>query len=389
VAPEVVRLVLGFEPQQHPAVTAGVHADVAAAGCAGDDVGNGVAVGVARAFDAGAEFIARRAVGRPQQFAGLGRVDIDPSGVLSANVLRRRGGDNVRHAVAIDVADVAGDPAELVVARFAIPLANDRGGFHEGIGEILRRRKQRGEARVGTKRLQRRRRFDLRHVDLAGGSGLGQPREGRIGIVLLGVDQGDAVVGRRHRGGHVERAAQRLDRAIELLALLLSEAEQAPRAAVAWLARHEALEDANGAVRVLGLQPGDGSRQRWSGRRLGPRPRPRGEPGAEAEQKEDGEPHRSRACHAAVIVGDRDAKLSGSCGRPANRPRSLVTAEPGPGDPSNLPAPVRRRRDCRPVAVCWFYASLSVRNDALRKLDERCADSPEGAGRRPRDAASA
>ena len=105
------------------AVLPGVDVRLAAARRAGDDVRHAVVVRVARGLDAGAELFAGCAVDFPEELAGLRRVDVDAAGVLPGAGPGRRGRDEVGDAVAVDVAEAARDPAELVVGRLAVPLA--------------------------------------------------------------------------------------------------------------------------------------------------------------------------------------------------------------------------------------------------------------------------
>jgi hypothetical protein len=91
------------------------------------------------------------AVDRPQQVLGAGRVDVDFAGVRATDILRRCGRDDVDDFVTVDVADVARDPAELIVHRFTAPLAQHRDRLDERMREIVRRWQQPGEARVGEK----------------------------------------------------------------------------------------------------------------------------------------------------------------------------------------------------------------------------------------------
>src|SRR4029078_10027000 len=131
---EVVLFVLGAQCLQDATVAAGVDLRVAAARRGGDDIRDAVLVGVACRFDTRTELIAFAAVGGPELFARLGGIDIDaPRGVR-----RPRGrcrGDDVGDTVAVNVAEIAGDPSELVLPGLAVPLADNPHVFDERVLE--------------------------------------------------------------------------------------------------------------------------------------------------------------------------------------------------------------------------------------------------------------
>src|SRR5215467_10474820 len=110
----------GVERLQHSSVAPGVDiCNPLAGGPARHHVWNAIAVGIARGLDSGAELITGRAVRGPQQSPRLTRVDVDAPCVRIVRSVGWRRHHEVVDPVAIDVADVACDPAELVLSALA------------------------------------------------------------------------------------------------------------------------------------------------------------------------------------------------------------------------------------------------------------------------------
>ena len=254
VLAEAVRRVLRRQRQQQTAVLAGVDVGLARTRRAGDYVRNAVAVGVAGRFDAGAKLIAGMSIDFPEQRTGLGRVDIDASGGGAADVLGRRRRHDIRHAVAIDVADDARDPSELIVGRLAVPLANDLDRLDEWLRELFGRRQQRMEAWVRLQRQQVRVGLDLRHVEPPRRLRATKPVECRVGILLQRVGRAKVVEHLRRCRLELQRLSICGERLVELFGALIGDAEQSPCARVAGLARGDRFEDPRRARWILRLQ---------------------------------------------------------------------------------------------------------------------------------------
>ena len=120
--------------------------------------------------------------------------------------------------------------------------------------EVLRRRQQRAEARIGLERGEVGVGLDLRHVELVRRLRPAEPLERRVGVLLQRVRRADVVEHLRRVGLDLERLAIRGQRLVQLLAALIGDAEQPPRADVGRLARGDGLEDPRRAGRILRLQ---------------------------------------------------------------------------------------------------------------------------------------
>src|SRR4249919_249959 len=112
---ELIFWIFGGKTQQHMPVLAGIDIGLAGARRARSDIDDAITVGIARRFHAGAELVARFAVNRPQQFAAAAGIHVDAPGCGTANILGRRGSDEVGRAIAVDVAQFSRDPSELVI----------------------------------------------------------------------------------------------------------------------------------------------------------------------------------------------------------------------------------------------------------------------------------
>src|SRR5262245_35112841 len=113
VAAEAVALVLRRERQEDAAILAGIDIGLPRVRRARDDVRDAVAVDIARALDAQAEAVAGSSVGGPEELPGLARIGVHAAGPGSADVLRRCRRDHVVDTISIHVADGPRDPAEL------------------------------------------------------------------------------------------------------------------------------------------------------------------------------------------------------------------------------------------------------------------------------------
>src|SRR5581483_6124793 len=125
MTPVVVRWIFGSHGDQQLAVLTGIEVSLAGSGRAGDDIRNSIVIGVARGFDAEAELVTGFAIYAPQQFARFCGVDVDVAGVRASDIRGRRRSHEIGNAVAVDIADRACDPAELIVGGLAVPFAND------------------------------------------------------------------------------------------------------------------------------------------------------------------------------------------------------------------------------------------------------------------------
>src|SRR5205085_1642832 len=140
VSSERIAGLLCLHRQEHGAVLARIHGGIPAPRSARDYVRDAVLVRVARAFHSDTQRVTGLAVHSPQQLPGFRRIRVDPArGARSA----WGGGHDIGDTVAIHVADRPGDPSELVVSGFAIPLAEDLHVFDKWRGEILWRRQER------------------------------------------------------------------------------------------------------------------------------------------------------------------------------------------------------------------------------------------------------
>ena len=97
----------------------------------------------------------------------------------------RRGNDRIAHAVTVDVTDVAGYPAELVVRCLAAPFADDVHRLDKWLLEVRRLRLQRGEAGVRLERGKVLIYVDPSHVVTARGARTFEPLE-RVRRIVLG-----------------------------------------------------------------------------------------------------------------------------------------------------------------------------------------------------------
>jgi hypothetical protein len=231
----------------------------------GHDVGHAVAVYIACCLDAQAQLITGLAIRGPQEAAGPAGVDVDPAGrPAPAAPGGRRGGDVV-HAVAIHVADVPGNPTELVVDALSTPLVDDASGLHEGILELLGRGE---EGRVpGILAEDGRRRVEIHRCDVhrAAVSRLAKPREGLVQVPRL--SQGQAPVEEHGRSSRRElrSAGVRRDGLIVPGELAQGLAQEAPRATIVRLPGGEVSQQPLGAGRVTRLEPAQSLLDAWRG----------------------------------------------------------------------------------------------------------------------------
>ena len=194
------------------------------------------------------------AVRRPEELSRLRRIEVDAARLRSGHVFRGSRGDDIGDGVAVHVANVAGDPAELIVHPLPVPFVDHRGRFDEGVLEVLWGGKQGGEARVSLESGKLGGNLDLRHVDLACGLGLGEPREGGLQLALRGIGNADAVEGRRYGRLDLERAGPGLDRAVEVRDPLPGRPQRAPGATVSGLTLDQLLEEGGGPLGIVRLQ---------------------------------------------------------------------------------------------------------------------------------------
>lgn len=332
-----VRLVLGLKGQKHAAIAAGIDPGISAVGRSRDHVGNPVAVRISCRLDPGAELIAGLAVHRPQEPARFRRIDIDPAGVLSTRGAGRRRGDDVRHAISIDVADVPGDPSELIVRGLPVPLPQDHRRLHERIGEVLRGGGQGGEARIRAERLQFRGPLHEGHIDLVGVPGLAQPLDRMVGVAFGRVGDPDVVVRHWHLWLDHQGLPPRFDGVIELFSLLLHRAQVSPGSPVFRLVPDHLLQDPHRALGVVGPHPGHPVREsRWRRGRgsLGGRPTPRSD-GKTHEQERDAA-RRNHFIHQGVLAAGAGARYQnlapgGSCHDRRRAPRIKTAGTPVKG----------------------------------------------------------
>ena len=154
---------------------------------AGDDIRNAIVIGVAGCLDASAEFVATGAVRAPQQPAARSGVDIDTARVGVPLPVGRGRGHDVIDPVPVDIADVARDPAELIVGGLAAPLANDPDRFNERRFELPLLRQQRAHTRISLQCLQIRVDVDLRHIVAVRRARAFQPLQCSRRVVCRGV----------------------------------------------------------------------------------------------------------------------------------------------------------------------------------------------------------
>src|SRR4051812_16478996 len=94
-----------------------------------------VAIGIASGLEATPQLVARLAIGGPEQLVLANRVNVNPAARVC-----RCGCHDVMHTVSVHIADVARDPAELIVGRFPTPLAKYGHRFDERLRKLLRGR---------------------------------------------------------------------------------------------------------------------------------------------------------------------------------------------------------------------------------------------------------
>lgn len=173
-----------LEGPQEPAVPACVEAGPPAAprraGGAGDHVGDAVAVRVPGGLQARAQGVPGLAIRGPDPAARPPGIDVDPARGGPAQGLGGRGDHRVVGAVAVYVAEVPGDPPELVAAGLADDRVEDRRGLDEGPREVPGHRQQGREARIAPQRGEVVIHRGLAQIHLPGGLGAGEPGDGLV-----------------------------------------------------------------------------------------------------------------------------------------------------------------------------------------------------------------
>ena len=158
----------------------------------------------------------------------------------------------------IDVADDPSDPAELIVGRFAVPLADHLDRLDERVCEVGRDRQQRAESRIRPEGGEVGVLLNRRHIEFAGGLRLAEPFERLLGILFERERRPHVVERLRCTGLDLEIPPIGGERLVQLLVALIGDAEQAPRTAVGRFASGDGLQNARRARGVLRLQAGVG-----------------------------------------------------------------------------------------------------------------------------------